>query len=1068
MLQINKLFLLAYNVMTREKIENRVLVLVALEEEFEVFIKTFPISLVSDTSVESVIAGELESLDGTRRLKLYAHCIADMTSLRSLDAAKDYISLLKPDLVVNIGIAGSLQNRGIQLGDVIIPTLCHEVEHRGKVSDDGLVVYGGASTETSKSLEEQYSLYIHSPAKALHNPWKLLKGPIATTTSVIESEVGKEKILGINRNFLAVEMEAYGVGRACHDTKPQPMFWAFKGVSDAADRFKSSLEVRTSGQIREIAMANATAVFAHFVSKFYSIQFPQDSEKTQGLKLFDSNITKSWSLSASRVVDLLKRSGSISASCRKFLNQILDGSNIDSVMDSVKNGIRLSSTLGVYGNAGYGVSTILSAIFLYAIEDGFVAQFFSLEDFSLESEFNSHSLEIRLDAQLLIVDGCDDRIPGRSRALEALQERLETTSACLLYGYRTEGVDEIFVTSIASKFPLKSLDTQWLLNNREIVDVFFLEPASDRLWAYLASNASPPEIDVSQLRSLYVVGDHTERSLALTLLVSRFNRFRIRLQRKRQENIIRKATKIAYAYFRKIEEADDDDAASTDLENQETVSTNRALSSELAFCHGTVTEYLVASHVIEQFLLWRTPSQYKNAEIPHVFPQRINRFCKQILVSDPEKQGAMVEAVRNVLSSQLHPYMKAHGCYLLGRISEPQLKGEAIAILEQVVCDKMYENSCDKPLMMISRSAYISLTYLGVYNRTTEYIQALFRNEAWDILNRGFHLEYYGDRTYDPKRPLESMDDLGPWPLTFDKLTERISNTGLLQERLVDIYTLFSLAYERFRAGRLSQKNSEVLAQIGNSITGNLKNFEDLLLFVDKCTKCFSTGVDPDLVLFSERYSLQFQKRVGYSSRGVLFGQSIADHIDGTVAISEHFLRESYSDFPDFDKANVIRILRAHDLGEGRCGDYLPWDPKLHEKQAEEASFFQDLRVIRGQHPSYLEYAKSWSQYRTADSVNAKVARDIDKIENILCLKVYATWGFKPKDFDEWIDALIGKLTPIGREVYQEITRCEKGFLEILNKRMHQLQPEICTFWEENTVKIGEQRLQNTEGYFEE
>ena len=132
--------------------------------------------------------------------------------------------------------------------------------------------------------------------------------------------------------------------------------------------------------------------------------------------------------------------------------------------------------------------------------------------------------------------------------------------------------------------------------------------------------------------------------------------------------------------------------------------------------------------------------------------------------------GFLSRSARIVLMSGVDDYMKANTCYLLGRVTKHPYISQAIELLNKVVNSSWLDSTKDKKALMFARSAYISLAYLGEKNKTREYCGRLLNSSAWDQFNRGFHLEYYGDRSYSPEEPLESLDDLGDCQSTFSKL----------------------------------------------------------------------------------------------------------------------------------------------------------------------------------------------------------------------------------------------------------------------------------------------------------
>lgn len=323
------------------------------------------------------------------------------------------------------------------------------------------------------------------------------------------------------------------------------------------------------------------------------------------------------------------------------------------------------------------------------------------------------------------------------------------------------------------------------------------------------------------------------------------------------------------------------------------------------------------------------------------------------------------------------------------------------------------------------------------------------------MLNRGFHLEYYGDRDYDPGRPLESMDDLGDWENTYNQLIRNSMGLNDHVVNIVEVYTLFSLAYNRHKSGFLDKEKRDNLILYGRKIMPNIGRYEALKRYVDRCVFSMESGADPDVRIFTERYSLQYKKRTGYMTRGLLMGQSIADHIYGAIAIAEHYLKDFYDGVDLYSKEAVVALVRLHDDGEGRSGDYNPDDPNKGEKIKIENEYFQDICLMQGGYSSYAKYPALWEEYKSAETVNAKIARDIDKIENYLCLCVYQSLGFVPKDINEWVEDLESSLTRVGDTVYQEIRSKEAEIIEYMRILFKQNGKSYLEQWDSHVKEIS-------------
>ena len=112
-------------------------------------------------------------------------------------------------------------------------------------------------------------------------------------------------------------------------------------------------------------------------------------------------------------------------------------------------------------------------------------------------------------------------------------------------------------------------------------------------------------------------------------------------------------------------------------------------------------------------------------------------------------------------------------------------------------------------LLLIARTSYISLVTLGREDMANEYIERMYRDDAWDAMNRAFHLEYYNDVDYTPGLELAHEDALQDFPNTFRVLMGglRATKGTKYAGRNIQFYTLLSLAQHR-HAPANSQKGT--------------------------------------------------------------------------------------------------------------------------------------------------------------------------------------------------------------------------------------------------------------------
>lgn len=116
--------------------------------------------------------------------------------------------------------------------------------------------------------------------------------------------------------------------------------------------------------------------------------------------------------------------------------------------------------------------------------------------------------------------------------------------------------------------------------------------------------------------------------------------------------------------------------------------------------------------------------------------------------------------------------------------------------------------------------------------------------------------------------------------------------------------------------------------------------------------------------------------------------ESVAEH-SYFVALLCLFLADSH--FPEADAAKLVRMALVHDAGEARVGDITPHDGVLpEEKHARERRAVEEML---GRLPRGAEYVALWDEYERGASLEARLVRQVDRLEMGLQACVYELQG---------------------------------------------------------------------------
>ncbi len=132
--------------------------------------------------------------------------------------------------------------------------------------------------------------------------------------------------------------------------------------------------------------------------------------------------------------------------------------------------------------------------------------------------------------------------------------------------------------------------------------------------------------------------------------------------------------------------------------------------------------------------------------------------------------------------------------------------------------------------------------------------------------------------------------------------------------------------------------------------------------------------------------------------------ESDADHCYSVVLLS--FLLAMQL-FPELDVNRVIKIAILHDLAEAVVGDFTPWD-KITPKEKHEKERIAIKSILAPLNNS-AELFNYWDEYDRASSPEARLVKQVDKLEIYLQASIYKS--LFPIDFTDFLTNSRRKIT---------------------------------------------------------
>jgi putative hydrolase of HD superfamily len=156
--------------------------------------------------------------------------------------------------------------------------------------------------------------------------------------------------------------------------------------------------------------------------------------------------------------------------------------------------------------------------------------------------------------------------------------------------------------------------------------------------------------------------------------------------------------------------------------------------------------------------------------------------------------------------------------------------------------------------------------------------------------------------------------------------------------------------------------------------------------------------------------------RKGWLKAGIR-PESVADHVYRTT-----FLAMVYSDLKELNCEKIMRMALLHDLPETITGDLTPEERTAELKEKEYAAMSKILSYL----PQNLKrkYEEIWKDFEESKSEEARIVRELDKLEMVLQALEYQREGYKKERLEEfWKNAKNAIKTPEIKRLYKILER---------------------------------------------
>lgn len=504
---------------------------------------------------------------------------------------------------------------------------------------------------------------------------------------------------------------------------------------------------------------------------------------------------------------------------------------------------------------------------------------------------------------------------------------------------------------------------------------------------------------------------------------------------------------------------DEDDFENSTRMSYEYFMTNKRFTQNEIFCnsrewnlihqHKTISNFLIAYYYVEK--LKNYSEEEDIAELEYLFPMEVNIFIKSLINERNDIQEEIFNKCKDIYENG-GILAKSQALYMMGRITNRDMKQEIIRTLEnyyeklstQIAQDKGAKmDKTERETHLMLRSLIISLVYLGEKDKREEYLKMLLNYPVANQINRGFHLEYYGDVSRKFNNRLYSYNDDGSEPMdaTYEILLNRVkrylsSTRG--REDLnfqINLFTLCSLIQVRMGTKNLPEN---CIQTVKNIIECTLREEEtnisiDLKAYLTMLYENIDNNTYASGCLYDKLYEVKNIIRKGWEQEikndiPVNSYENVAEHIYYTWMLGMIYLPDEppkEAQYENYDKKKILDVILIHDWAEVDVGDVIPKENTETHKKLEDFR----MRVLL-MHDTYenignmLQYKRAWNTYgKLSADINGQIAYELDKIQALYQFYRYVDMGaeFTEEKILNWKSEKNNITSSIGKRILQEV-----------------------------------------------
>lgn len=420
--------------------------------------------------------------------------------------------------------------------------------------------------------------------------------------------------------------------------------------------------------------------------------------------------------------------------------------------------------------------------------------------------------------------------------------------------------------------------------------------------------------------------------------------------------------------------------------------------------HSAYLEFMIAFYAAQCIRSEEMPDRTR------FLRQSMRSMENRFLTSHLANNYYMQESLLNLILSEYEGFdihRKSNAAYWLGKLSYAELTDAAENMLE-----REYERLL--PLVRSDHSQTLANRYnqhlfrsvcngLISYGRTSvldEYLCLIITNDITNAMNRGTIVQYMGDGYQISAHNDFCLDDdpnVGEQALRILSSSVEADlaskHSGYVEVDLVSLLSLIqarmhvppeSLSYnltpfcrkclELLREYRKRPRSivSDKLIYYFGSIE------EDLEAYVN------DSRFDAASLLYGSLSKMKDTKRNNWKNYSVENPESVADHTLNAWIMGMIYLPDEHAE-KSYDKQVILNMILLHDMAESILGD-CESDLAEPTKELRLQNDFLRKMFLKGTYPAVANmtvYYNAWVEYYYGQTINARVARDINLLQTV-------------------------------------------------------------------------------------